>query len=88
MPPRLFLDVFAGHRAPVTAAVRALGLDYFQPFDLDLDASHNILNEAQFRLLQQLAWSGLVAAAWFAPPCKEYSRLKLRRPGPRPLRTP
>ena len=29
-----------------------------------------------------------MGAIWSAPPCKEFSRLKLRRPGPKALRTP
>ena len=39
-------------------------------------------------LLLRLSHSGLVGLAWSAPPCKEFSRLKLRRPGPKALRTP
>ena len=40
--PRLFLDLFAGIHAPLTAAVDALGLDTFEPFDLDANASHDV----------------------------------------------
>ena len=39
-------------------------------------------------LLTKLCFSGLLGIAWSAPPCKEFSRLKLERPGPKPLRTP
>ena len=37
--PRLFLDLFAGVNAPLTAAMHAQGSDHFQPFDLDRDLS-------------------------------------------------
>ena len=79
---RLFLDVFAGFHAPVTKAVAALGLDNFQPFDLDADAAFDVLHDPTYELLLQICWSGIVGAALFAPPCKEYSRLKLLPGGP------
>ena len=41
-----------------------------------------------FALLLRVAHSGLVRAISSAPPCKEFSRLKLRQPGPKTLRTP
>ena len=85
---RLFLDVFAGFHAPVTQAVKALGLDHFQPFDLDADAAFDILHDPTYELLLQICWSGIVGAALFASPCKEYSRLKLLPGGPPALRTP
>ena len=40
------------------------------------------------RLLTKLCFSGLVGMAWSAPPCKEFSRLNLKRPGCKALRTP
>ena len=62
---RLFLDVFAGFHAP---AVAALGLDHFQPFDLDADSGFDILHDPAFELLLQICWSGIVGSALFAPP--------------------
>ena len=85
---RLFLDVFAGRLRPVTSAAISLGLDCFEPFDLDGDATHNILDDSVFEALLRLCWSGIVALIMLAPPCKEYSRLKLRPGGPKALRTP
>ena len=41
-----------------------------------------------FHLLLRVAVSGIVGVAWSAQPCKHYSVLKLRRPGPKALRTP
>ena len=60
---RLFLDVFAGFHAPVTTAVAALGLDHFQPFDLDADSGFDILHDPAFELLLQICWSGIVGSA-------------------------
>ena len=36
----------------------------------------------------RICWSGSVSLLTLAPPCKEYSRLKLRPGGPKALRTP
>ena len=85
---RLLLDVFAGRLHPVTSAAISLGLDCFEPFDLDGDAAHNILDDSVFEALLRLCWSGIVALIMLAPPCKEYSRLKLCPGGPKALRTP
>ena len=46
------------------------------------------LDDRVFDGMLRLAYSGLVGMAWSAPPCKEFSRLKLKRPGPKALRTP
>ena len=58
-------------------------MDRFAPFDIELDASHDILDDDAFHMLRRLAWSGLIGLACLAPPCKEFSRLKLRRGGGR-----
>ena len=86
--PRLFLDVFAGIHSPLSQAMHAIGCDYFSPFDLARHASHDILDDRVLHLLLRLAFSGFVGIVWSAPPCKEFSMLKLRRPGPKTLRTP
>ena len=86
--PRLFLDIFAGLRCPFTKAMHQLGGDYLAPFDYALRNTHDILDDRVMRLLQKLCFSGIVGVAWSAPPCKEFSRLKLKRPGPKPLRAP
>ena len=64
------------------------GVDCFGPFDFALRETHDILDDRVLHLLLRLAHSGLVGMAWSAPPCKEFSRLKLRQPGPKALRTP
>ena len=85
--PRLFLDLFAGKLAPCLQ----------QPKNCTSTASSPLMQQAIhsttcsmtfFTILQRLCWSGLVCFIWSAPPCSEYSRLKLRQPGPKPLRTP
>ena len=86
--PRLFLDLFAGVNAPLTQAMHRLGVDYFEPSDLDRDPKYNILDDSVFNILMRAAWSGLIGVVWAAPPCKEFSRLKLCPGGPKALRTP
>ena len=65
-----------------------VNLDRIAPFDIELDSEHDILDDDSFHMLRRLAWSGLVGLICLAPPCKEFSRLKLRPGGPRALRTP
>ena len=79
---------FAGRLRPVTLAAISLGLDCFEPFDLDGDTAHDILDNVVFKALLRLCWSGIVTLIMLAPPCKEYSRLGLRPGGPKALRTP
>ena len=82
------LDVFAGRLHPVTTAAVRRGFDCFEPFDLDHNQAHDILDNAVFEALLKLCWSGIIALIMLAPPCKEYFRLKLRPGGPKALRTP
>ena len=86
--PRFFLDLFAGIHSPLTQAAAALNLDRFTPFDIELDSRCDILDDDGFHAILRLCWSGLIGLACFAPPCKEFSRLKLRPGGPKALRTP
>ena len=58
------------------------------PYDVELNSTCDILQEEGFHSLLRLAWSGLVGLIILAPPCKEFSRLKLRAGGPKALRTP
>ena len=61
--------------------MQALHADCFAPFDLALGQAFNILDDTQYRIVLRIALSGLVGVLWSAPPCKEYTRLKLRKPG-------
>ena len=69
-------------------AAMEMGLDRFEPFDIMINKEHDILNDEVFHSLLKICWSGIVGLITLAPPCKEYSRLKLRPGGPPALRTP
>ena len=84
---RFFLDLFAGHSAPLTVAAKAAGIYHLSPFDLEFDHLCEILDDTQFENLLQLAHSGLIGAIWSAPPCKFYSQLRQNDGGPPPLRS-
>ena len=84
---RFFLDLFAGHSAPLTVAAKAANLDHFSPLDIEFNHFCNILDDTQFENLLKLAHSGLIGAIWSAPPCKLYSQLRKNDGGPPPLRT-
>ena len=85
---KFFLDIFAGKNAPLSQAAARASKARFQPFDIMIDAEHDILNDNIYESLLQLCWSGCIGLATSAPPCKEYSRLKMKPGGPPPLRTP
>ena len=86
--PRFFLDIFAGVHAPVSQAAAKQGLDRFQLMDIMSHSSHDILLDPVFEALLKLCWSGCIGLLMGAPPCKEYSRLKMKPGGPPALRTP
>ena len=69
-------------------AAAAQGLDRFQPMDIMSHSSHDILLDPVFEALLKLCWSGCIGLLMGAPPCKEYSRLKMKPGGPPALRTP
>lgn len=86
--PRLLLDVFSGIHSPISQAAMEMGLDRFEPFDIMINPEHDILNNDVFHSLLKICWSGIVGLITLAPPCKEYSRLKLRPGRPPAVRTP
>ena len=85
MPPHIkggfLLDVFAGTHAPISAAADRQGASRFEAFDLEANSEHDLLDDACLELLMRISWSGIVSLITLAPPCKEYSRLKLRPGG-------
>ena len=85
---RFFLDLCSGAEAPVTKAMRALGADCFEPLDIIHGAHCDLLSDDCFDRLLGLSASGLIGAALAAPPCGDFSMLKMRPGGPAPLRTP
>ena len=83
----MFLDLFAGHSAPLSCAAKTANIDHFSPFDIEFNASCDILHDDLFENLLKLAHSGLVGAVWAAPPCRFYSTLRKNDGGPPPLRS-
>ena len=69
-------------------ALHCKGFDTIDPFDIERKQEYDIRNDQQFEALLRLAWSGIIGLALAAPPCRRFSILKLRRPGPKALRTP
>ena len=84
--PRFFLDLFSGAKAPVSTAGKKHLVDMFEPIDIIHD--HDLLDDDKFFEAMMLAESGLIGAGVAAPFCCKHSRATLRRPGPRPVRTP
>ena len=58
------------------------------PIDILLHDSMDLLDDKFFLQLLKLRASGVIAYGAFAPACREYSRLKLKPGGPKPLRLP
>ncbi len=87
-PSRFFLDAFAGVHAPLSQAASNAGIDRYEPLDIITNPAHDILIDSAFESLLRLCWSGAIGLIVCAPPCKEYSRLKMRPGGPPALRTP
>ena len=85
---RFFLDLCSGAEAPVTKAMRALRADCFEPLDIIHGEHCDLLRDDCFDCLLGLSASGLIGAALAAPPCGDFSMLKMRAGGPAPVRTP
>ena len=84
---RFFLDICCGATAPLSSALGKVGVSHIcidalgeEPLDLLCDKTYDTL--------MRLCFSGSIIMAHAAPPCKEYSRLKLRQGGPKAIRSP
>ena len=82
-----FLDLCGGASSPLSHAVAGSAISCVrddilgeEPLDLSQDAVYD-------RLLR-LAFSGCIKFAHASPPCRDYSRLKLRPGGPPAIRSP
>ena len=84
----MFLDLFSGSSAPVCNAIRTLLLARFEPVDLLAGSALDVSDDATYSTLCRLCASGLVGACCAAPPCSAYSRARLMKSGPPPVRTP
>lgn len=72
----------------MTQAVLDSGVPCIRPFDIQLNKDFNILDNLCYELMLRIVAARLVANLHGAPPCTEYSLLKLKRPGPPPCRSP
>ena len=87
-PLRTFLELFSGKKLRFSSHILQLGTKTFQPFDIFLDSAMNILDDDCYLMLLRIIPSKQVGTLLAAPPCTEYSLLKLKQPGPFPCRSP
>ena len=85
--PGFFLDICCGANAPLSECLLQSGI---QCVCVDALGSEplDLLDDKTYDSLLRLAFSGIVRMAHAAPPCKEYSRLKLRPGSPHAVRSP
>ncbi|CAE7204615.1 unnamed protein product [Symbiodinium sp. CCMP2592] len=83
----LFLDICCGAAHPLTTAISSCGITCL-PIDLLGEEQLDLLNDDTYDHLLRLCFAGIVRLAHGSPPCKEYSRLKLRPGGPPAIRSP
>ena len=84
---RIFLDICAGATRPLSRACLRRGKCVLS-FDILIQSVMNLLDDIEYEQLLRLCASGSVAYAGASPSCGQYSRLKLRKGGPPPVRTP
>ena len=82
-----FLDLCCGASAPLSSSLAHVGIHCLQ-VDLLAAEGLDMLSDATYDSLLRLAFSGVVRYAHASPPCRDYSRLKLRPGGPAAIRTP
>ena len=87
-PQRLFFELFSGPHAPLTSQILHFGISCLQPMDILCDPQMDILDNTCYEQLLRLASSRVIGSLSAAPPCKEYTLLKLIPGGPPPCRTP
>jgi hypothetical protein len=86
-PHRIFLDICAGATRPLSNACLKRGKCVLS-FDILVQSQMDLLDDVEYEQLLRLCASGTVAYAGASPSCGQYSRLKLRKGGPPPVRTP
>ena len=86
--PRFFLEFFSGKNHPLSSYISSLGVATLQPFDILLHSDMDILDDACFDTILRLIATRQIGTLMAAPPCTEYSLLKLKQPGPKPCRLP
>ncbi|CAE7294548.1 unnamed protein product, partial [Symbiodinium necroappetens] len=80
LSPGFFLDICCGATAPLSVAMGKAGIHHVCVDALG-EEPHDLLCDKTYDSLMRLCFSGVVVMAHAAPPCKEYSRLKLRPGG-------
>lgn len=88
VPARCFLEIFSGRKHKFSSYIRSLGIKTLQPLDILLSEKLDILNNDVYQSILRLVASKQVGTLVAAPPCTEYSVLKLQQPGPLPCRSP
>ncbi|CAE7244381.1 unnamed protein product [Symbiodinium sp. CCMP2592] len=83
----IFLDICCGAAHPLTTAMSSCGITCL-PIDLLGEEQLDLLSDDTYDHLLRLCFAGIVRLAHGSPPCKEYSRLKLRPGGPPAIRSP
>ena len=84
---RFFLDSFLRQKRPNFPCMQAPSSRLHSTFGFRVGLGHprRTITLSKF---SELLGNGLLGGVWSAPPCREYSRLKLRPGGPPALRTP
>lgn len=88
VPARFFLELFSGKNHRFSSYIQSRGVKTLQPLDILIDDRMNILDDKVYHSLLRLVASKQVGSMVAAPPCTEYSLLKLQQPGPLPCRSP
>ena len=85
---RFFREIFSGPNSPLTKAILNSGIPCIEPFDILIKDDFDILNDTCYEMMLRIVAARLVGSLHGAPPCTEYSLLKLKSPGPPPCRSP
>ena len=83
----IIIHLFAGRREKESLQRLEKGGKGHFVMSIDLLTGMDVRNEALWALLLKLAASGRVSAIIGGPPCRTFSILRFRQPGPRPLRS-
>ena len=89
LPEKVFLDLCAGSRTPLSFAVSTAGLACAWPHDASPRVGghwHDLLSPETEDLLFRLCRSGRVGFAAAAPPCSDHSQLRALPAGPPAVR--
>ena len=88
---RIYSEAFAGRNAQIIAELVRMKRVCLEPLEIEsegLKRSFDLSDDATYELVIRLAWSGVIRVHGGAPPCADYSSLRLLPNGPPALRTP